>query len=254
MNHKELFLALGLFLMASGSAAFAQPTPAHVAAVAHAQNSAYAITDATNGCPFVTTDILGWPSSKVRECIYKGGALKGYVLLLDIKPETIAQWIETSCAEILPTSSQCFNRVLCFGQFNSGMMFPISGNMIEDMTEGWRNWFFRNGMTVRMPGQQNKTAEQIPLDRQKELAFMANSEIVKIPTGLTRFWRTTPAQFAARFPNEGVPTSVATPQDRQRWLEVAQTEFLGALTKPKNRLLEAWLVANKTTVATGSCP
>jgi hypothetical protein len=86
-----------------------------------------------------------------------------------------------------------------------------------------------------MPNQQNNSPQQIPLDRQKELALMANSEIVKIPTGLTRFWRTTPAMFAARFPNEAVPTSVATPQDRQRWLEIAQTEFLGALTRPNNR-------------------
>jgi len=256
MNHKMLFLALGLFLMASGPAAFAQsPTPAHVAAVADAQTSAYAIANATNGCPYMTADILGWPSSKVRECIYKGGALKGYVLLLDVKPETIAQWIETSCAQILPNSSQCFKRVLRCGRNNSGMMFPISGNMMEDMGgTTWKNWFFRNGMTVRMPNQQNNSSQQIPLDRQKELALMANSEIVKIPTGLTRFWRTTPAMFAAHFPNEAVPTSVATPQDRQRWLEIAQTEFLGALTRPNNRLLEAWMVANKSTLAAGNCP
>lgn len=256
MNHKILFLALGLLLMAPAPAATAQsPSPAHITAVTEAQTSAYAIGNATNGCPFVTTDILGWPSSMVRECIYKGGTLEGYVLLLDVKPEIIAQWIETSCAQILPNSGQCFKQVLHCGRINSGMMFPVSGNIMEDMGGGpWTNWFFRNGMTVRMPNQPNNTGQQIQLDRQKELAHMADSEIVRIPSGMTRFWRTRPAQFAARFPNEETPQSLTTAEDRQRWLDIARTEFLAALTKPNNRLLEAWVAANKTSLAAGNCP
>jgi hypothetical protein len=253
MNPKMLFLALGLFLMASVPAA-AQPSAAHVAEVVVAQKSAYAINDATNGCPFATTDILGWPASVVRECIYKEGALKGYLLLVDVKPEAIAQWIETSCSQILPNSANCFKRVLTCGRINSGMMFPVSGNVLENMDESWKNWFFRNGMTVRMPNQPNDSPQQIPLDRQKELALMANSEIVRIPSGLTRFWRTTPAIFAARFPNEGVPTTLTTAENRRRWLDITRVEFLAALTKPNNRLLEAWMVAHKNTLAAGSCP
>src|SRR5262245_4790297 len=255
MNHKLFSLALGLFLMAPVSVASAQsPSAAHVAAVADAQKSAYAITDATNGCPFATADILGWPASLVRECIYQEDGLKGYVLLLDIKPEVIASWIETSCAQVLPGSTQCFKTVLRCGQNNSGMMLPISGNMMENMDGPWKNWFFRNGMTVRMPNQPNNTPQQITLDRQKELALLANSEIVSIPSGMTRFWRTRPAQFAARFPNEPIPQNMNTPEKRQQWLNIAQAEILAGLTRPNNRLLEAWMAANKVTLSAGHCP
>lgn len=252
---KLLFLALGLFLMSTQPIASAQaPSATHVASVIDAQKSAYAITAATNGCPVPTTDVLGWPSALVRECIYKGGTKTGYVLLVDVKPEIIATWIETACAQLLPNSSKCFQKVLECGKFNSGMMFPISGNMMENMDGPWKNWFFRNGMTVRMQNQKNDSPEQIPLDRQKELALMSHANIIKIPTGVTRFWRTKPAQFAARFPNEGVPQILNTPQARQKWLDIARAEFLAALTKPNNRLLEAWIAAHKITLAAGACP
>jgi hypothetical protein len=252
---KVLFLTLSLFLVSTQPVASAQtPSAAHLAAVVTAQKSAYAITDATNNCPHPATDILGWPSALMRECVYKGGTKKGYVLLVDVKPEIIATWIETACAQLMPTASQCFERVLKCARGNSGMMFPVSGNMMENMGNGpWTNWFFRNGMTVRMQNQQNNTTAQIPVDRQKELALMSDANIIRIPSGLTRFWRTTPAQFAARFPNEGVPESLNTPQARQKWLDIARAEFLGALTKPNNRLLEAWIAAHKQTLAAGSC-
>ena len=253
---KLLFLALGLFLMSTQPVASAQaPSATHVAAVVTAQKSAYAITDATDGCPVPTTDILGWPAALVRECVYKGGTKTRYVLLVDVKPEIIATWIETACAQLLPTAGQCFELVLNCAHENSGMMFPISGNMMENMDNGpWKNWFFRNGMTVRMQNQRNGTTAQIPVDRQKELALMSDANILRIPSGVTRFWRTKPAQFAARFPNEGVPQSLNTPQDRQKWLDIARAEFLAALNKPNNRLLEAWIAAHKQTLSSGSCP
>src|SRR4029434_2063627 len=115
---------------------------------------------------------------------------------VEVKPEIIATWIETACAQLMPTAGQCFERVLRCARDNSGMMFPISGNMMENMDNGpWKNWFFRNGMTVRMQNQGNGTTAQIPVDRQKELALMSDANILRIPTGVTRFWRTKPAQF-----------------------------------------------------------
>ena len=232
---------------------------ANVAAVVKAQKAAYALTEATNGCPAPAMDILGWPAAVVRECVYskgpKANRLTGYVLLVDVKSETIATWIETACSMVLPSAGKCFQNVLDCGLRNSGMMFPLSGNMLEDMgNKPWENFFFRNGMTVAIGGQSNGTTEQVHLDRQKELALMPDTEITRIPSGVTRFWRTTPGQFAARFPSEAIPRSLTTPQDRQKWLNIARSEFLAALERPNNRLLEAWIAAHPQTLAAGTCP
>src|SRR5262245_23083651 len=102
-----IFLAFWLLLMGTESVASAQlPSAEHVAAVIQAQKAAYAITDATNNCLPPGSDILGWPSALLRECVYSEGPpatrRTGYVVLIDVKPETIATWIETACAQVLP--------------------------------------------------------------------------------------------------------------------------------------------------------
>jgi hypothetical protein len=88
----------------------------HVNAVRHAQRSAYAITDATNGCPIISSDVLGWPGSRVRKCVYVEGPtqnqLTGIAFLLDVRPESIASWIEASCASLLPGYSACFDALV----------------------------------------------------------------------------------------------------------------------------------------------
>jgi hypothetical protein len=230
-----------------------------VAAVAKAQKAAYAISDSTNGCPVRSTDFLGWPAPLVRQCIYEEGQTPnrrtGYVVLLDVKPEVIASWVRSVCSKSLPGANTCFDTVLKCGRNNSGMMFPVGGNLMENMENGpWKNYFFRNGMTVAIGGQKNDNSERVPLEHQKDLALMPNTAITKIPTGLTRFWRTTPRQFATRFPGESSPTSVTTDQDRNRWLAITQSEFLAALERPNNRLLEAWVSAHPRTLSAGKCP
>jgi hypothetical protein len=246
-------------LFAAFAAAGQTPTPAHVAAVKTAQGAAYAITDATNGCPVVGTDMFGWPGGSIRKCIYKEGPaskpLTGLAYLLEVKPETIAAWIETSCAQLLPGTPGCFNTVLTCGRNNSGMMFAISGNILENMNPTtWKNYFFRNGMTVAIGGEKNGTTKQVPLTRQEDLATMPDTKIDSIPSGLTRYWRTLPKQFATRFPKEGAPTSLNSAQARQKWLDIARAEFLAALKSPTNRLLEAWMAAHPVTLAAGKCP
>jgi hypothetical protein len=92
----------------------------HVAAVRYAQQSAYAITDSTNSCPAIGTDIFGWPGPLVRKCAYvegpKQNQLTGIAFLIDVKPEVIARWIERSCADQLPGHSACFTTVLNAGE------------------------------------------------------------------------------------------------------------------------------------------
>lgn len=248
-------------VLAAGSAATeaGAQTAAHVAAVKTAQTLAYAISDATNGCPLVGADMFGWPGPLVRKCIYAEGPnnkrLPGLVYLLDVKPGTIAQWIETACAKQLPNVPACFATVLKCGRSNSGMMFAVSGNVLENMNPTtWKNYFFRNGMTVSMTGQPNGTANAISLERQEELAQAPDSSIQTIPSGLTRYWRTLPKQFAARFPDAGAPVAVNTPALRQKWLDLARAEFLAALTSPTNRLLEAWVAAHPVKLSAGKCP
>jgi hypothetical protein len=157
-----------------------------VTAVRHAQRSAYAIADATNGCPVIGTDVLGWPGSIVRKCVYVEGPthnkLTGIAFLIDVKPEAIASWIETSCARLLPGYSACFDTVLKCGQENSGMMFPISGNVMENMNpKTWKNYFFRNGMTVAIDGEANGSTLQIPIEKQEAFASSPDNAIVSIP-------------------------------------------------------------------------
>lgn len=249
----------GVTLTASNYASLRLDHAANVTAVAKAQKSAYAIRDATNGCPPPATNILGWPRMRLRECIYTEGPkshqLTGYVILIDVKPEVIATWIETACSQVLPGDGKCFQTVLSCANINSGMMFPVSGNMMENMGGGpWKNYFFRNGMTVSIGFERNGTTHQVLMNRQKELALMSDSKITGIPSGVTRFWRTMPAQFATRFPNEDIPKSLKTSQDRQKWLDIARAEFLSALERPNNRLLEAWSAAHQKTLGAGKCP
>jgi hypothetical protein len=109
-------------------------------------------------------------------------------------------------------------------------------------------------MTVSIGGEVNGSATQVTLDRQEALAQMEDSAITAIPSGITRFWRTLPRQFAARYPSEGVPAVLNSATARQKWLDIVRSEFLAALTSSSNRLLEAWITAHIKTLSKGKCP
>jgi hypothetical protein len=72
--------------------------------------------------------------------------------LLDIKSDRIARSIENSCSKHATTPNQqdCFRVVLEYARKNSGMIFPISWNMIENVGRGLGNYFFRSGITVAL--------------------------------------------------------------------------------------------------------
>ena len=238
-------LAAGLIAIALLLAPSAQAqTQAHIDDVKKAQKSAYAIGDATNNCPTSDADLLGWPAQLLRYCEYKQGGLRGVVYLLSIAPERTALWIETSCAKRMPGESRCFRVVLQCGRLNSGMMFAVSGNIVEDN----KNYFFRNGMTVKMPGFDNGSAGKIDRDVQIAAAKKENSAITRIPSGLTRFWRTLPRHLATLYSDSGAPQAVTENADRQVWLDVARKEILSALNQPENRLLDAYMAAHPETL------
>jgi hypothetical protein len=194
----------------------------------------------------------------VRKCEFTedtGESRKtGVVYLLDVPAATIAGWIETTCANQLPSTAGCFATVLRCARDNTGMMFPVSGNMMENMNGPWTNWFFRNGMTVRMRGQANNSATAIALERQDDLATADGSAILRISTGMTRFWLTRPGDFAAKYPDAGAPDDLASAEHRTGWLNLARSEMLAALASPTNRLLEAWVAAHIDDLARNKCP
>ena len=233
---------------------------ADTAAVAAAQTSGdYARPETTHDCPGMEADFQGWPAKLLRACEYSVGSGPGrrtaYVVLLKMEPRTIARWIETACRERLAGTAGCFSTALSCGLDNSGLLFPVSGNMMENMNHSpWRNYFFRNGMTVNMTGEANRTTAQIDLSRQRQLADAPMTAVASIPTGVTRLWRTLPRQFAALYPSAGTPRSVAAKPDQGRWLAFTQAETLASLDAPRNRLLDAWVVAHKRTLAGGKCP
>jgi hypothetical protein len=228
----------------------------HVRQVKAAMKSAYARTESTSRCTTpVQNDLFEWPKDKIERCTYRKGKLDAVAYLLVIKPERIAQWIETACAEQMPRVSACFSTVLHCAHANSGMMFAISGNLLEDMGgRPFENYFFRNGMTVKIGGEENGTTGQIPMDRQEALALMPNTSINDIPTGVTRLWRTLPKQYALRFSASSAPKDIHATGAPEAWLRIAREEMLAALDSPRNRLLDAYVAAHPQSLRRGACP
>ncbi|NRP85228.1 hypothetical protein GFPCMMHI_01113 [Ensifer adhaerens] len=239
-----------LLLASSYNVTAAAGDDGHIQAVKQAQKSAYVVFSAGSQCVPLREDFQGWPGASLLECTYKQGSLEGIAYLLDVKAGTISSWIEGACDERLPGTGRCFATVLKCARNNSGMMFAVSGNIIED----GRNYFFRNGMTVSFNEAANGTTSAIPLSLQKALLVAPNTHISGTKTGLTRFWRTLPSQFAAAYPDAQAPRVVGTQAQRLAWLALVQAEILAAERTGKNRLLSSWLLAHRKTVALGNCP
>lgn len=251
-------MAAGKLLLSVG-AALLLTTPAgaqsaeHVAAVKAAQEAAPMRASATNGCPLVDGDFLGWPGSLVRRCEYAQGELAAIAYVLDIEPARVAQWIETDCAENLPGVTACFDRYLGCGVQYSGMAFPVSGNVLEKKNgASFKNNFFRNGMSIASP--YNGKSDKIPLEEQDRLARAPDAEITGLPTGAARYWRTLARHLAAKAMDIDVPSELNSADRRQRWLDVVKSETLKALGRPTNRLLNAWAAAHPITLRSGDCP
>lgn len=221
----------------------------HVAAVKAAVEAAPVIAGATNGCPPLAEDFFGWPGKLVKRCEYKSGDLTGVVYVLDLPHETAAKWIETACEEQMPGVAACFARILSCGVKESGMVFPISGNVIAEKSGATQNTFFRNGVALAgaKPG-------PIPLDEQEKLARQPDAEAVPFGRGPARLWRTLPHQFAIKAIELGVPGELNTPDRRLKWLEAVRDETLATLSQPRNRLLIAWMAAHPIVLRTGECP
>ncbi len=199
-------------------------------------------------CAPVSEDFMGWPAALVQRCEYP----QGLAYVLDVKPETMAKWIETGCAAHMSGVSACFDRMLkCAGE-KSNATFVIGGNLAAARKGAVTNLFYRNGVVVAAP--QNSKAEAVPLAEQEKLARLPESAVEAMPGGgAVAFWHTQPFQFAVKAIDLGVPAEMNTPDRRQKWLEVIRAEMQAALKSDSNRFLSGWMTAHPITLRTGEC-
>ncbi len=227
---------------------------AHIAQVDHVLKGTqpYAVKYSTNNCPALDVIEFGWPKGLVLNCEYKmhDSGLNidrtAVAYLLDIPAAKIALWIETACAKLVVAPDTCFDAVLKDATNNSGLMFAVSGNVMEDMEVPghFKNYFFRNGVTTSFKAGVNGSAAVMTLDDQQALTLLPTTDARAIATGKARFWSTLPVEFAlyAGLSVDAFPLD--KPKGRQDWLNRTQTEMLAALAGADNRLLDAWICAN----------
>jgi len=236
--------AATLALLALPAALRAQ-TPEHVAeAKAALDKSPFR----AGTCAPVAEEFQGWPAGALQRCEYKRGDLAGVAYVLDVKPETMAQWIETSCKTLMVGIDSCFERMTkCLGE-KSGASFIVGGNGVSERQGAVQNVFYRNGVAISAkPG-------ATPIDEQEQLARTPEANVTTmLGGGGVSFWHTLPYQFAVKAQELGVPAEMNTPDRKLRWLEVIRTEMLSALTKPENRFLAGWMAAHPITLRTGEC-
>jgi hypothetical protein len=236
--------AATLALLALASAAQAQ-TPEHVAEVKAAFEKAPV---RAGTCAPATEALQGWPADVLLRCEYKRGDLAGVAYVLDVKPETMANWIETSCKTQMVGIDSCFERMTkCLGE-KSGASFIVGGNGVSERQGAAQNVFYRNGVAISAkPGAAS-------IEEQEQLARMPEANIATmLGGGGVSYWHTLPYQFAVKALELGVPAEMNTPDRRQRWLEAIRTEMLATLTKPENRFLTGWMIAHPITLRTGEC-
>ncbi len=240
-------LAACLALLAP-TAALAQ-TEEHVAAVKAVQDK----SPVRAGCAPVKEEFLGWPAGLVERCEYKQGETPGVAYVLDVKPETMARWIEAGCAAYMVGAASCFDRVLRCTVQNSGLEFVVGGNLVAERKGALQNMFYRNGVAIGAP--QSGKPGAVAVEEQEKLAHTPEADVSAMPgRGGVAFWDTMPYQFAVKAIDLGVPAEMNTPDRRQKWLEIVRNEMLVSLGRDENRFLSGWMTAHPITLRTGDCP
>ncbi|MEK4033391.1 hypothetical protein WOC76_17185 [Methylocystis sp. IM3] len=203
-------------------------------------------------CAPVSEDFMGWSASLVQRCEYAQGSAQNVAYVLDVKPETMAKWIETGCAAHMSGVSACFDRMLKCAVEKSNATFVIGGNLAAERKGAVTNLFYRNGVVVAAPA--NGKAEAVSAAEQEKLARLPESAIEAMPGGgAVAFWHTQPFQFAVKAIDLGVPAEMNTLDRRQKWLEVIRLEMQAALKSDANRFLSGWMTAHPITLRTGEC-
>lgn len=203
-------------------------------------------------CAPVAEDFLGWPAALVQRCEYKQGAVDAVAYVLDVKPETMARWIETGCTAHMSGVAACFDRMLKCAVEKSSATFVIGGNLAAERKGAVTNMFFRNGVVIAAPP--NGKGDAVPADQQEKLAKTPEAAVEAMQGGgAVAFWHTMPFQFAVKAIDLGVPAEMNTPDRRQKWLEVIRAEMQAALKTDGNRFLSGWMTAHPIVLRAGEC-
>ena len=204
-------------------------------------------------CTPVAESFLGWPANTLQRCEYKRGDASGLAYVLDVKAETMAKWIETSCATQMAGVAACFDRILRCGTEKSDGVFVVGGNAIIEKNGVMLNNFIRNGVAINAAP--NGKTDLVRPEDQEKLAKIPEADIsAMLGGGGVAFWHTLPYQFAVKAIDLGVPAEMNTPDRRQKWLEIIRLEMLAALGNAENRFLSGWINAHPIMLRAGECP
>lgn len=244
---RRLALAAAILMQAfpAGAPEARAQTAEHVATVTAAMDKSLA---RAGSCAPVSEDFMGWPAALVLRCDYP----QGVAYLLDVKPQTLAKWIETGCNAHQSGVAACFDRMVKCAVEKSNATFVIGGNLAAERKGAVTNMFFRNGVVIAAPG--NGKGDAVPVAEQEKLAKTPEAAIEGMPGGAgVAFWHTMPFQFAIKAIDLGVPAEMNTLDRRQKWLEIIRAEMLAALKSDGNRFLSGWMTAHPITLRTGEC-
>lgn len=245
---KRLALILAGALLSSNCAA--AQTADHVAAARAAQEKSPARGGA---CAPVGEDFLGWPADLVQRCEYKAGETPAIAYVLDVKPETLAKWVETACETNMKGVGACYDLVLRCAVEKSDATFVIGGNLVSTRKGAATNMFYRNGVAIGAPA--NGTPAAVPAEEQEKLARLEEAKVEVLPMrGVVAFWGVAPVDIATKAIELGVPSELNTPDRRVRWLEIVRSEMLAAMGKADNRMLSGWVHSHPITLRVNECP
>lgn len=238
-------LSLGLSLPTLAQA----QSPEHVAAA----KATLEKSPLRANCAPVEEDFLGWPANLVQRCEYQYEDMPGLAYVLDVKPETLARWVEAGCSALMVGASHCFDRALKCAFDSTGVAFVLGGNLIAARKGVRQNRFYRNGVAIVAPNSGAPGA--VPIAEQEQIAHIAEKDVSgMLDRGGVAFWDTMPYHFAVKAIDLGVPAEMNTPDRRAKWLEIVRVEMLKALESPENRFLSGWMSAHPITLRAGECP
>ena len=224
-------------------------TPEHVAAAKAILEKSPVLAN----CSTVEKDFLGWPAALVQRCEYQSDDMPGLAYVLDVKPETLARWVEAGCSALMVGATHCFDRTLKCALGSTGAAFVIGGDLIATRQGAKKNLFYRNGVAIVAPNSGAPGA--VPIAEQEQIAQMPEKDVSgMLERGGVALWNTMPYQFAVKAIDLGVPAEMNTPDRREKWLEIVRVEMLKALESPENRFLSGWMSAHPITLRAGECP
>ena len=185
----------------------------------------------------------GWEGLPTQICSYAEDYVSGGipVILLDPTQEQLVGWIASACKAAEATDdAYCGQKLAARINEQSGAQFPVAGIVMEDMGDGMRQFAFRDGVTVSVPGVSNGK-KGYPTREEIEAALQA------APTDAKKYARiqgTTREEYETYM--RKVKNTEPQPVVGLNWAKVIRDEYQQAYRSDCYDLMDAWAVANKS--------